>query len=101
MLPILLALIIGFITASCGAWKDTLFEEFSLLKFFRSPIVILFWAAILSVSYSGSPALLIAAGASALERLSVEAWKAVIRKPPGKFNRVGQDSGWLKERLSL
>jgi hypothetical protein len=87
------------ITASCGAWKDTLFEKFSITKFFRSPIGISAWALILHHFYSLSPSLLVAAAASSLERLTVEGWKAVIRKAPGKFQREGRDSGWLKDRI--
>lgn len=95
----LLSIIIGFITATCGAWKDTLFEPFSIFKYFRSPIVISLCYLFTIHLYPHSPSLLIAASSSALERLSIESWKAILRKPPGKFMNKDRDTNWLIKRL--
>ncbi len=35
----LYGLLVGLFIATTGAWKDTLFEDFSLRKFFRSPLI--------------------------------------------------------------
>ncbi len=95
-----LALTIGVLTAVCGAWKDTLYEPWDQVKFFRSPLLVLGWAVVLNEVAPTGPVLLVGLAASALERLSTEAWKAVVRKPPSKFNRDGRDSGWLLERMN-
>jgi hypothetical protein len=38
----------GWLTAFGGAWKDAPVEGFETLKFFRSPVISLFWAAIMA-----------------------------------------------------
>jgi hypothetical protein len=94
-----LSVVAGFLVAICGAWKDTLFEPFKLRKFFRSPLVVTFWALVLFYCYPARPGVLLVLSACALERLSVEGWKAIIRKPPGKFARPERDTRWLSKRL--
>jgi len=95
----ILSIAAGFLVASCGAWKDTLFEPFELRKFFRSPLLVALWALVLFCSYPTRPGVLLVLSACALERLSVEGWKAIIRKPPGKFARPQRDTRWLFKRL--
>tara|TARA_Y100000310_G_scaffold300146_1_gene335579 strand:+ start:549 stop:854 length:306 start_codon:yes stop_codon:yes gene_type:complete len=91
--------LLGLIIATTGAWKDTLFEDFSITKFFRSPIVTECWYLFLVFAFPGQPILLILLSSAALERLSVETYKALRRQPPGKFKRPTKDRGWLLERL--
>jgi hypothetical protein len=95
---------IGLFIASTGAWKDTLFEPFSLKKFFRSPVVTeCTYLALLYFYFDvvGSfriLALVLLASAS-LERVLIEGYKAIIRQPPGKFKSPTKDRGWLLDRL--
>lgn len=89
---------LGLLIAVTGAWKDTLFEDFDRAKFFRSPLVTEAWYLLLLHKYEG-PLPLVLLSSVALERLTVEGYKALIRKPPAKFNRIGRDDGWLVERL--
>lgn len=94
------AVILGFLEAACGAYKDTLFEEFDWSKFFRSPILTGISGLVVSQVWKAAPVPLLSIAAVSLERLSVEAWKAVIRQPPGKFNRMDRDTGWAIERAA-
>jgi hypothetical protein len=97
---LVLSLFAGCIVAGCGAWKDTLFEPFSWVKFFRSPLLIFILAAILARIALPSIIILVLS-ACALERLLTEGWKAIVRKPPGKFKGgKDQSKGWLRTRLS-
>jgi hypothetical protein len=91
----------GLLTAIGGAWKDTLYEPFELTKFFRSPTICMFGFIVLWGFYGWDHWVLSMMSASTIERLIVEGWKAIIRHPPGKFQREGRDSGWLKERLNI
>ena len=93
--------LVGLMIATTGAWKDTLFEDFDPIKFWRSPILTEMWYQILKHYYKGkTPPPLLALSAAALERLTTETWKALQRKPPGKFKRENKDRGWLVERLT-
>jgi len=96
---VMLSILAGLVVAICGAWKDTLFEPFELRKFFRSPLVVALWSLILFCFYRREPSLLLILSACALERLSVEGWKGIIRKPPGKFAHPQRDTRWLSKRL--
>ena len=95
----------GFFVAAFGAWKDTLWEKFSLKKFFRTPIITIAMG-ILLVVLLGSPSDFLegigyALSAVTLERLAVDCiYKAIRRKMPSKFLRPQRDTGWLRERLS-
>ncbi len=89
----------GCFIALTGAWKDTLFEEFQLVKFFRSPIITGVWYLILLHYFKGSSILLIVLSSAAMERVTVEGYKALIRQPPGKFQSPTKDRGWLRERM--
>lgn len=103
-------LVPGLVTASVGAYKDTLFEEFDPVRFFRSPVIALAWYVAIDRFYRRAPVLLKIGLASTLERVTVETYKAVIRHPPGKFSNcrcapdgvgclVSKDRGWLLDRL--
>ncbi len=95
-----LGLLGGLIVACLGSWKDTLFEPFEWKKFIRSPLIGAISGGIVGDQYPDSPGLLIFGTAITLERLTVETWKAIIRKPPGKFVNPERDTGWLAKRLS-
>lgn len=95
---------VGMFIATTGAWKDTLFESFSLRKFFRSPLVT--EAVYLMLLYFYRQAaqqfkflFLILLSSAALERVVVEGYKAIIRQPPGKFKSPTKDRGWLLDRM--
>jgi hypothetical protein len=76
---------VGVIAAIGGAWKDAPKEGFELLKFFRSPIIAIIYALLLS--RLTSDLLLIAAGAIGYERATAETYKTFFfpSKPRGKF----------------
>lgn len=97
----MLGFLLGLVVAACGAWKDTLFEPFSIAKFFRSPVVVELWFLFLLYAYPAYPVPLVLLSSVALERLSVEAYKAVRRQPPGKFKSPTKDRGWLLKRLGI
>ncbi|OHA63391.1 MAG: hypothetical protein A2748_02405 [Candidatus Wildermuthbacteria bacterium RIFCSPHIGHO2_01_FULL_45_20] len=97
------SIIASFVVAFFGAWKDCLWESFSIRKFFRTPIVFTFCAIVLSLFF-GQPTNLWGAtayilGAAGLERILTDMYKVVYRKKPSKFLRAGRDTGWLRERL--
>jgi hypothetical protein len=96
---------VGLFIAATGAWKDTLFEDFSLRKFFRSPLIT--EGVYLALLYFYRDAaeqfkflLLILLSSAALERIVVEGYKAIIRQPPGKFKSPTKDRGWLLDRIT-
>jgi hypothetical protein len=98
----------GFLTAFGGAYKDTIFEPFEPIKFFRSPIVCFIWYIIVDKIYPTQPVILKLGLSSMMERLTVESYKAIFRPEPGKFKRctckenkcvLEKDRGWLLERL--
>lgn len=89
----------GTIVAMMGAWKDTLYEDFEVSKLMRSPLIGTVTGGLIAGTYPKLPGPVLLASSIAFERLSVEAWKAAIRKPPGKFARENRDTGWLLERL--
>jgi len=92
---------VGFIIAITGAWKDTLFEKFNIVKFFRSPLLTEFWYLVLLLSLPGQSIVLIMLSAATLERFTTEIYKAVRRQPPGKFKNKHKDSGWVFERVKV
>ena len=100
MIVYILGFFMGFFIAITGSWKDTLFEKFEIVKFFRSPIVTQAWYLILLYAYRGNSIVLIVLASAALERVTVEGYKALRRQPPGKFQRDTKDRGWLRDRLS-
>ena len=94
---------VGLLAALFGALKDTLWEGFSLAKFFRSPIVVtictIIWLFLSSPS-SFVELLILWFAAFGLERLATEFYKAIIRREkPSKFSRPQRDTGWLRERF--
>jgi hypothetical protein len=106
---ILWGLLPGFITALGGSYKDTLFEPFESLKFFRSPIVSFIWYIIINILYPSQPVLLKMGLASTMERISVETYKAIYKPEPGKFKNckciknecvLEKDRGWFLDRIN-
>jgi hypothetical protein len=98
----------GFLTAIGGSYKDTLFEPFEQLKFFRSPIVSFVWYIIINHFYKYDSVILKLGLCSMMERLSVETYKAIYKPEPGKFNNckcaenkciLEKDRGWFLDRL--
>ena len=80
----LVGLIVGTVVAIGGCWKDAPKEGFDPLKFFRSPIVTVLCA--LVMSWMTENYLLIASAAMGFERATVETYKTFLAaKPPGKF----------------
>ena len=82
----LVGLVVGLIVACGGGWKDAPKEGFDLVKFFRSPMMTVVWALILSRLTDS--ALLIAVGAIGFERATAETYKTFFfpSRPRGKFS---------------
>lgn len=99
ILKYFLGFFVGLFIATTGAWKDTLFEEFEIKKYFRSPLVTQFWYIVLLVLFPKENWFLLCLGSATLERFSIEGYKALIRQPPGKFKSPTKDRGWLIKRL--
>jgi len=74
------------IVAVGGGWKDAPKEGFDLVKFFRSPLMTMAWALLLSRFTDSS--LLIAVGAIGFERATAETYKTFFfpSRPRGKFS---------------
>lgn len=96
----MLGVLSGLVIAGVGAWKDTLYEPFEFSKFMRSPVICGIAGAIVGGVAPNLGAIPMASTAIVMERITVEGWKALGRKPPGKFKMEGRDSGWLYRRLS-
>lgn len=81
----LVGLAVGIIVAIGGCWKDAPKEGFDIFKFFRSPIMTVLYAIVLSQLTDNS--LQIAVAAIGYERATVETYKKFFfpTKPPGKF----------------
>jgi hypothetical protein len=75
----------GWLTAFGGAWKDAPVEGFETLKFFRSPLISLFWATIMAF-FTDNWIYLSVAGAGYSVAL-IETYKTFFfpEKPRGKF----------------
>jgi hypothetical protein len=75
----------GWLTAVGGAWKDAPVEGFETLKFFRSPLITLFWAVI--VAFFTDSWLLIGVAAAGYSVATIETYKTFFfpSKPRGKF----------------
>jgi len=77
---------VGILLACGGAWKDAPKEGFDIVKFFRSPMMTVIYACLLS-SFTADH-LLIAAAAIGYERATAETYKTFFfpSRPRGKFN---------------
>jgi len=75
----------GWISAIVGAWKDAPIEGFETFKFFRSPLVAVAWALVVT-RFTGDW-LVIALAAEGLTVASIETYKTfgLAGKPRGKF----------------
>lgn len=98
----------GLITATLGSYKDTIFEPFEPLKFFRSPIITLIWYILIDRTYPKEPVILKIGLCSMMERITVETYKAIHNREPGKFkictcinNKcvLKKDSRWFIDRV--
>lgn len=94
----------GILTSIGGAYKDTLFEPFEPLKFFRSAIICFLWYIVIHMKYKDQPVLLKLGLSSMMERLTVETYKAMYKPEPGKFKNckclnnkciLEKDRGWF------
>lgn len=99
MNAILAAFALGMITAGIGAWKDSVWEPFRTMTFVRSPTIATAWGFALWYTARSSNWFIVALAAIALERFTVETWKAILRKRPSKFQSPERDTRWLLERL--
>lgn len=75
----------GWLTAFGGAWKDAPVEGFETLKFFRSPVISLFWAVL--VAFFTESWLFIAVAGAGYSVATIETYKTFFfpSKPRGKF----------------
>lgn len=75
----------GWLTAFGGAWKDAPVEGFETLKFFRSPLISLFWAIVVA-NFTESWLYIGVAGAG-YSVATIETYKTFFfpSKPRGKF----------------
>ncbi|MFQ5680065.1 MAG: hypothetical protein ACE5HP_11480 [Gemmatimonadota bacterium] len=82
---VLMGTVGGWISAIGGAWKDGPIEGFSIFKFFRSPLVALFWA--LVVGHFTHSYLLLLGAATGYTVATIETYKTFFfpNTPRGKF----------------
>ena len=75
----------GWLTAFGGAWKDAPVEGFETLKFFRSPLISLFWAIV--VAFLTDRWLYIGVAGAGYSVATIETYKTFFfpSKPRGKF----------------
>jgi hypothetical protein len=75
----------GWLTAFGGAWKDAPVEGFETLKFFRSPLISLFWAIV--VAFFTESWLYIGVAGAGYSVATIETYKTFFfpSKPRGKF----------------
>lgn len=76
----------GWLTAFGGAWKDAPVEGFETLKFFRSPLISLFWAIV--VAFFTENWLFIGVAGAGYSVATIETYKTFFfpSKPRGKFS---------------
>jgi hypothetical protein len=76
----------GWLTAFGGAWKDAPVEGFETLKFFRSPLVSLFWAAVMA--FLSRDWVFIAVAGAGYSVATIETYKTFFfpAVPRGKFS---------------
>lgn len=75
----------GWLTAFGGAWKDAPVEGFETLKFFRSPLISLFWAVVMA--FFTESWLYIGVAGAGYSVATIETYKTFFfpSKPRGKF----------------
>ena len=76
----------GWLSAFGGAWKDAPVEGFETLKFFRSPLISLFWAIV--VAFFTDSWLYIGVAGAGYSVATIETYKTFFfpSKPRGKFS---------------
>jgi len=97
-LVIIIAACAGFAVAIGGAWKDAPFENFNLLKFFRSPVVCIISAVLYYIFFSNKMQFLFLVSIGT-ERMVTEFYKTFIKQgPSSKFISASVNSIWAKRR---
>ena|SRR5271166_2197177 len=96
---LLLGLLAGLLCSLGGALKDSPYEGFQPVKFFRSIVVGASWG-IVSMAFDAHP-VLVFAFCGYMERFSVEGYKIVRAQRPGKFDlphpsQLGKNWGFRK-----
>jgi hypothetical protein len=86
LIAALVGFVVGLVIAIGGGWKDAPKEGFDLLKFFRSPILTVLYAVMLSLFTDSY--LMMAVGSIGYERATAETYKTFFfpTKPRGKFS---------------
>ncbi len=85
---------VGFLVATAGACKDTLYEGFSWMKYVRS-----IWLAVLFSFFFEDVFVIFFC-----ERMTTELWKAFFgpKEAPSKMGRgEGRDWGWMMKRWKI
>jgi hypothetical protein len=93
---LIMGLFAGGFIAVTGMLKDIRWEGFSLRKFVRSPIIAVVWSIVALYAFEVGDLFVCLGFCAGMERLTVEVWKAFLRKKPSKFNSPERDTGWLK-----
>lgn len=96
--PAILGLLAGLLVATGGALKDTGWEPFSWLKFWRSPLIALAWGCILPRHGDLGPWWLTMLVITTCERFTVDDWKVLRGEMPSKFKNPNRDRGWILTR---
>ncbi len=88
----------GVMEATGGMWKDAPFEGLEPLKFFRSPLVGLFWGTVLALNQTNLAILFISVLGA--DRMTIELYKTfIIKKRIGKFKaNTPIFPTWIKKR---
>lgn len=89
----------GALIAIGGSYKDGFFEGFSMVKFFRSPVVTAIWAIFLATKIANPYLLMLVA--MGFERMTVELYKGFFLSGyvPGKFKfKKAVFPQWLAKR---
>jgi len=95
---LIMGLFAGGFIAVTGSMKDTKWEGFSWRKFVRSPLIAIGWSIVTFYAFNVNDLFIIAGFCAGMERITVECWKAFIRRQkPSKFNSEKRDTRWLKE----
>lgn len=95
----IIGFLVGLITGGLGAFKDARFEGFKWGVFWRSPIIATIYGIIGSNLFAQNGEILLLAGFAFMgDRITVESWKALGLRVPGKFAwGANRDRGWLQK----
>lgn len=94
----IMGLFAGGFVALTGMLKDIRYEPFSLRKFVRSPVIALLWSILSFFAFEINDLFITLGFSAGMERLTVEVWKAFIRrKMPAKFKHKDRDTRWVEQ----